>query len=54
MKHSLRIIALLLTITFTSCNGNLNLINGIEGSGNVITEKKRLHHLYKNCCKHWN
>lgn len=42
MKHSLRIIALLLTITFTSCNGNLNLINGIEGSGNVITEKREI------------
>ncbi len=43
MKKLLGIITLLLmTITFTSCNGNFNLINGIEGSGNVITEKRNI------------
>ena len=33
---------LLLTLSITSCNGNLNLIDGIDGSGNVVTEKRNI------------
>ena len=42
MKTTLKLIVLLLTLSLTSCNGNLNLIDGIEGSGNVITEKRKI------------
>ena len=35
MKTTLKLIVLLLTLSLTSCNGNLNLIDGIDGSGNV-------------------
>lgn len=42
MKTTLKIVALLLTITLTSCNANLNLGEGIDGSGNVVTEKRNL------------
>lgn len=42
MKTTLKLIVLLLTLSLTSCNGNLNLIDGIDGSGNVITEKRNI------------
>ena len=42
MKTTFKLIILLLTLSLTSCNGNLNLIDGIEGSGNVITEKRNI------------
>lgn len=42
MKKTFKLIILLLTLSLTSCNGNLNLIDGIEGSGNVITEKRNI------------
>ncbi|UGS24639.1 head GIN domain-containing protein [Flavobacterium channae] len=42
MKTTLKLIVLLLTLSFTSCNGNLNLIDGIDGSGNVVTEKRNI------------
>lgn len=42
MKTTFKLIILLLTLSITSCNGNLNLIDGIEGSGNVITEKRNI------------
>ena len=42
MKTTLKLVSLLLTVTLTSCTGNLNLGNGIDGSGNVITEKRNI------------
>lgn len=42
MKTTFKLIILLLTLSLTSCNGGLNLIDGIEGSGNVITEKRNI------------
>ncbi len=42
MKTTLKLIVLLLTLSITSCNGNLNLIDGIDGSGNVVTEKRNI------------
>ncbi len=42
MKTTLKLIVALLTISLASCNGNFNLINGIEGSGNVIMEKRNI------------
>ncbi|MCL9770822.1 DUF2807 domain-containing protein [Flavobacterium sp. HXWNR69] len=42
MKTSLKLIVSLFALSLTSCNGNWNLINGIEGSGNVITEKRSI------------
>ena len=42
MKTTLKLIVLLLTLSLTSCNGNLNLIDGIDGSGNVVTEKRNI------------
>lgn len=42
MKTTLKLVALLLTVTLTSCTGNLNLGNGIDGSGNVVTEKRNI------------
>ena len=42
MKTTLKLIVLLLTLSFTSCNGNFNLIDGIDGSGNVVTEKRNI------------
>ena len=42
MKTTLKLIVLLLTSSLTSCNGNLNLIDGIDGSGNVVTEKRNI------------
>ncbi|WP_396162509.1 head GIN domain-containing protein [Flavobacterium sp.] len=42
MKTNLKLIILLITITFASCNANLNLGDGIDGSGNVVTEKRTI------------
>lgn len=42
MKKTLKLITFLLTVTLLSCNANLNLNDGIEGSGNVITEKRTI------------
>ena len=40
MKTTLKLVALFLTLSLASCNANLNLGDGIDGSGNVVTEKK--------------
>jgi ribosome-associated translation inhibitor RaiA len=42
MKTNLKLIILLITVTFASCNANLNLGDGIDGSGNVVTEKRSI------------
>lgn len=42
MKTTFKLIALLLTISFTSCNGSLSIVDGIDGSGNVVTEKRNI------------
>jgi hypothetical protein len=42
MKTNLKLIVLLISVTFASCNANLNLGDGIDGSGNVITEKRSI------------
>lgn len=42
MKKTLKLITFLLTMTLLSCNANLNLNDGVEGSGNVITEKRTI------------
>lgn len=42
MKTTLKLVTLLIAYTLTSCNGNLNLGDGVEGSGNVVTEKRTI------------
>ena len=42
MKTTLKLIALFITLTLASCNANLNLGDGIEGSGNVVIEKRTI------------
>ena len=42
MKTHLKLIALFITLTLASCNANLNLGDGIDGSGNVVTEKRTI------------
>lgn len=42
MKTKLKIVAFILTLTLSSCNANLNLSEGIDGSGNVVTEKRNI------------
>ena len=42
MKAHLKLIALFITLTLASCNANLNLGDGIDGSGNVVTEKRTI------------
>ena len=42
MKTTFKILALLIVLTLTSCNANLNLGNGVDGSGNIITEKRTI------------
>ena len=42
MKTTLKIIVLFISILLTSCNANLNIGDGIDGSGNVITEKRNI------------
>ena len=42
MKTTLKLVALFLTLSLASCNANLNLGDGIDGSGNVVTEKRTI------------
>ena len=42
MKTTFKLIALLITLSLASCNANLNLGNGIDGSGNVVSEKRTI------------
>lgn len=42
MKTLAKLTILLFTINLISCNGNYNVIGGIEGSGNVVREKRNL------------
>lgn len=42
MKTTLKIIVFFISILLTSCNANLNIGDGIDGSGNVITEKRTI------------
>jgi hypothetical protein len=42
MKTTIKLLALFIFIGFTSCNFNANFGNGIDGSGNVITEKRNI------------
>lgn len=42
MKTTLRTFAIFITLILTSCNANLNLGDGIDGSGNVVTEKRTI------------
>jgi hypothetical protein len=42
MKTTLKLVILLITIFLASCNANLNLGEGIDGSGNVVTEKRTI------------
>ena len=42
MKTTLKLVALLLTLTLSSCNAILSLGDGIDGSGNVVTEKRTI------------
>jgi len=42
MKTTFKLIAFLLTMTLLSCNANLNLNDGVVGSGNIITEKRTI------------
>lgn len=42
MKTTLKLVALLFTLILASCNANLNLGDGIDGSGNIITEKRNI------------
>jgi len=40
MKTPLKIVAFFIATLLMSCNANLNWSNGVDGSGNVITEKR--------------
>ena len=42
MKTTLKLVALFLTLSLASCNANLNLGDGIDGSGNVVIEKRTI------------
>lgn len=42
MKTTLKLITLVITLSITSCTGNLNLSGGVNGSGNVVTEKRNI------------
>ncbi len=42
MKTTLKLVVLLFIISLTACNGNINLGDGIDGSGNVVTEKRTI------------
>jgi ribosome-associated translation inhibitor RaiA len=42
MKTTFKFIALFAIFSLVSCNANLNLGDGIDGSGNVITEKRSI------------
>lgn len=42
MKTTFKLIALFLSFSLVSCNANLNIGDGIDGSGNVVTEKRTI------------
>lgn len=42
MKTTIKLLALFLFIGFTSCKHDINFGNGIDGSGNIITEKRNI------------
>ncbi len=42
MKTTIKLLALFIFVGFTSCKHNINFGNGIDGSGNVITEKRNI------------
>lgn len=42
MKTTIKLLALFLFIGFTSCKHNIHFGNGIDGSGNIITEKRNV------------
>ena len=42
MKTSIKLVALFISMMLLSCNANLNLDNGIDGSGNIITESRAI------------
>lgn len=42
MKKSLKLVIVFISMTLLSCNANLNLKNGVDGSGNIITEKRTI------------
>ena len=42
MKTTLKLVALFLTLSLASCNANLNLGDGIDGSGNVVIKKRTI------------
>ena len=46
MKTTVKLIALFATLTLASCNANLNLGDGVDGSGNVATEKRTIEALF--------
>lgn len=42
MKTTLKLVILFASLTLVSCNTNLNFGNEIEGSGNIVTEKRTI------------
>jgi hypothetical protein len=42
MKTTIKLVALFLLISFTSCKNNINIGSVIEGSGNIVTEKRNI------------
>lgn len=42
MKTSIKLLALFVFVSFASCKYNFNLGNGIDGSGNVITQNRNI------------
>lgn len=46
MNTTFKILGLLITLALTSCNANLNLGKGIDGSGNIITEKRSINEIF--------
>lgn len=46
MKTTLKLVSFLVSLTLFSCNTNLNFGNGIEGSGNIIIEKRKINDLF--------
>lgn len=46
MKTTIKLFALFLVIGFASCNLNANFGTGIDGSGNIITEKRKINETF--------
>lgn len=42
MKTAIKLFLFIISLSFFSCNTNLNFGDGIEGSGNVVTEKRTI------------